>query len=311
MALMVACSCKRMLRIKNEQLGKKLSCPFCRRKFVPTIKSGKKKNIPPDSPSEKKSPPSAKGIPKESTAVAPKTKLVPAEKKKTTLNAAPKAAAEPKSLPRKTTLSAVSKKKNTTIIGEKKPATSKTILGPSAKTSKTAEPSVPTRTSLPSPSAPKPTDDRSNRLLVIIAGTVAVCLILGTGVFFWPKSGRQIRKLHPVTGKVTFRDGSPLTNGHVTFFELADANASANLELMISKGDVGADGSYVMGSYHENDGVPIGRYKVVVTPGRPPDPDNPPPNWPPFSARFSRYYETPLEYTVTEGGNSYAIVVER
>jgi hypothetical protein len=78
----------------------------------------------------------------------------------------------------------------------------------------------------------------------------------------------------------------------------------------MSKGEVQFDGTFRLATRDE-DGVPAGTYKVVVTPPRPPDPANPPPGYPPFHPRFARYLETPLEYTVNPGPNKYAIRVAR
>jgi hypothetical protein len=57
-----------------------------------------------------------------------------------------------------------------------------------------------------------------------------------------------------VTGKVTFPDGSPLTVGKVTF-ETATFAATGILK---------EDGTYVLGSVSERDGIPPGLYRVYV-----------------------------------------------
>jgi len=145
-------------------------------------------------------------------------------------------------------------------------------------------------------------------IIFLIAG-MAFCLVASGAAYFLFR-GSGPRELCPVTGKVTFNDGGPLTAGEVTFFEVP-TEAGAGNQGMICKGAVRADGSYTMTNNKQEDGVPEGKYKVVVTPARPPDPANPPPNWPPFQSRFSRLNETPLEFTVTRGVNEYPITVER
>jgi len=62
-----------------------------------------------------------------------------------------------------------------------------------------------------------------------------------------------------VSGKVTFSDdNSPLTAGVVNF-ESASHNA---------RGDVKPDGTFVIGTLKENDGLPRGNYRVSITRAR-------------------------------------------
>ena len=56
-----------------------------------------------------------------------------------------------------------------------------------------------------------------------------------------------------VTGKVTFPDGSPLTEGQVVF----------ESPTLISKGNIKADGTYVLET-GEDKGIPKGTYKVCI-----------------------------------------------
>lgn len=58
-----------------------------------------------------------------------------------------------------------------------------------------------------------------------------------------------------VKGKVTLTDGTPLGNGRVVFEK----------EGFAATGEIKSDGSYVMGSKKDNDGVPPGAYTVYVT----------------------------------------------
>lgn len=57
-----------------------------------------------------------------------------------------------------------------------------------------------------------------------------------------------------VTGAVTI-DGSPLTNGTVTFMPVSGTQSAA--------GDI-VDGKYVLSTFAKNDGVTPGEYKVAV-----------------------------------------------
>ena len=58
-----------------------------------------------------------------------------------------------------------------------------------------------------------------------------------------------------IKGKVTFDDGSPLGKGTVCF-------DSGNY---VATGILSSDGSYVLGSVKQNDGIPRGTYKVYIT----------------------------------------------
>lgn len=62
------------------------------------------------------------------------------------------------------------------------------------------------------------------------------------------------QKTHPVTGKVTFPDGTPLTKGEVVF-EGAEYEA---------RGQIKEDGTYELGSYEVDDGAPPGSYRVYL-----------------------------------------------
>lgn len=59
-------------------------------------------------------------------------------------------------------------------------------------------------------------------------------------------------KTHTVRGKVTLKDGSPLTKG-VVVFESDEYEAF---------GDIQEDGSYELTSYEPGDGIPKGTYRV-------------------------------------------------
>jgi hypothetical protein len=57
-------------------------------------------------------------------------------------------------------------------------------------------------------------------------------------------------------GKVTFSDdGSPLSTGTVCF----------ETDTYLARGTLKADGSYVVGSLTENDGLPAGTYRVYIS----------------------------------------------
>jgi len=57
-----------------------------------------------------------------------------------------------------------------------------------------------------------------------------------------------------VKGKVTLTDGTPLALGEVIF----------ERDTFSARGDIKSDGTYVMGTLKENDGVPKGEYVVYI-----------------------------------------------
>jgi hypothetical protein len=66
----------------------------------------------------------------------------------------------------------------------------------------------------------------------------------------------QRKETAPVRGRVTL-DGKPLTSGTVSFSP--DAGRAGG-------GEIGADGSYTVGTYTKSDGAIIGKHKVAVSP---------------------------------------------
>jgi hypothetical protein len=57
-----------------------------------------------------------------------------------------------------------------------------------------------------------------------------------------------------VKGKVTFPDGTPLTRGDVQFMT----------PTIVASGTIQPDGTYIIGSKKNNDGLPKGTYTVTV-----------------------------------------------
>ncbi len=123
---------------------------------------------------------------------------------------------------------------------------------------------------------------------------------------------------YPVTGRVTFPDGKPLSTGTVEFQPVAPSGdgekPSANPTGRISaRGMIQADGSYALGTFGTDDGAVEGKHRVLVTPGLPPGPINPAsPSKPVIHSRFQRYETSGLEFTVTpDGPSTFDITVER
>jgi hypothetical protein len=109
--------------------------------------------------------------------------------------------------------------------------------------------------------------------------------------------------LQPVQGKVTLEDGTPLTKGLVVV-ESAEGKPP-----ITARGDIQADGSYRLSTYKPGDGVPLGKYRVLISaqdfgnidglegPRRPP----------PFDKRYTDFGTSGLEFEVTAGSNDFPI----
>jgi hypothetical protein len=110
--------------------------------------------------------------------------------------------------------------------------------------------------------------------------------------------------LGTVRGRVVLKGtGRPLTAGLVVFEPLDEyVKVSA-------RGEIQSDGTFQLGTYRNDDGAPPGRYRVMVVPPVPPNPDRRPP--PLFHPRYERFQTSPLEYTISRGSNEFTIEVER
>jgi len=60
---------------------------------------------------------------------------------------------------------------------------------------------------------------------------------------------------HSLKGKVTYKDGTPVTAGIVNF----------ESDKSLSRGTIQPDGSYTVGTHKDKDGIPKGTYKVYIT----------------------------------------------
>src|SRR5688500_14615144 len=65
---------------------------------------------------------------------------------------------------------------------------------------------------------------------------------------------------YPVTGTISLNDGSPLTKGLVIFERIDDGPP------LTARGEVQPDGRFALSTDQPGDGVPVGRYKVVINP---------------------------------------------
>jgi hypothetical protein len=111
-------------------------------------------------------------------------------------------------------------------------------------------------------------------------------------------------RTYPVQGKLVWPDGSPVTGvaGGSVIFESTDQPLSA-------RGEVMADGTFVLCTYKPGDGVHPGRYRVAISQPLEEGKDGPP------SRIFLEKYENPkssgLEATVEPKPNDFTFTLER
>jgi hypothetical protein len=107
-----------------------------------------------------------------------------------------------------------------------------------------------------------------------------------------------------VHGKVTLPDGKPAAGSQVVF------QGGTDKKKFTARGDVGADGTFRMGTEKPGDGVPPGKYNALVNP--PPMVNAEGPNVVPFNAKFTDFKTSGLEFDVKPGAtNDFAIQVTK
>jgi hypothetical protein len=111
-------------------------------------------------------------------------------------------------------------------------------------------------------------------------------------------------RFYPVRGTVTLEDGTPLDQGLVVFERVEGGPP------VTARGNVGPDGRFELSTEKPGDGVPPGRYRVLVNPLDPSDlPDEQ--KKLPFDNRYMRFETSGLEYEVPGAGAEYAIKLDR
>ncbi|QEL14978.1 peptidase associated/transthyretin-like domain-containing protein [Limnoglobus roseus] len=109
---------------------------------------------------------------------------------------------------------------------------------------------------------------------------------------------------HPVSGVVTLEDGSPLTKGLVVF-ERSDGGPP-----IAARGTIGPDGRYELSTDRAGDGVPAGKYKVLINSldlSEVPDEQK---NLP-FDSKYGKFETSGLQCDVTSGGTTFPIKLDR
>jgi hypothetical protein len=110
---------------------------------------------------------------------------------------------------------------------------------------------------------------------------------------------------YPVTGRVTYEDGSPLTEGNVVG-HMGEGKASVTVQ-----GSVKSDGSFAWGTEREGDGAKPGKYRVAVIPRGLGDAERGQGKLPAVAAKFSNPQTSGIEFEVKAGKNRLDIQVTR
>jgi hypothetical protein len=109
---------------------------------------------------------------------------------------------------------------------------------------------------------------------------------------------------YPVHGTVTLDDGTPLTKGLVVF-ERTDGGPP-----ITARGEVKPDGTYELSTDKPGDGVPTGKYRVLVNAlDLSDEPDEQ--KKLPFDFKYQRFETSGLEFVVTDKTNEYPIKLTR
>jgi hypothetical protein len=110
-------------------------------------------------------------------------------------------------------------------------------------------------------------------------------------------------RLYPVRGLVTYPDGRPVTEGLVVF------ESDGAGKPVTARGDIRPDGRYELSTFRPGDGVPPGKYHVLVAPRSDPNAVDRAPKPPPFDPRYASFQTSGLEVEVAGGTADYPIQV--
>lgn len=134
---------------------------------------------------------------------------------------------------------------------------------------------------------------RGARVLVATALALGALSLAGCGA-----------EKYPVRGTVTLADSTPLTKGLV-IFERVEGGAPVS-----ARGSIQPDGGYELSTDKPGDGVPPGKYRVLINSLDLSDVPDEKKNLP-FDFKYMKFETSGLEYEVKPGPNDYAIKLDR
>jgi len=109
---------------------------------------------------------------------------------------------------------------------------------------------------------------------------------------------------YPVRGTVTYDDGTPVTKGLVVVERVGGGPA------VTARGEIQSDGRYELSTDKPGDGVPAGKYRVLLNPLDLSDvPDEQ--KVLPFDLKYLKFETSGLEFEVKSGSTEYPITVTR
>lgn len=110
-------------------------------------------------------------------------------------------------------------------------------------------------------------------------------------------------RMQPVQGVITYSDGAPakeLAGGTIEFDSLEES--------LSARGAIEADGSFQLTTLQENDGVPVGKYRVLIAM---PGPTGDEKVRILLDPKYSSYDTSGLSVDIVSGANKPQLVVER
>jgi len=129
---------------------------------------------------------------------------------------------------------------------------------------------------------------------------LALCTALA-GCGHHPPRGPDLAPVHPVHGRITFPNKSPLRGG-IVYFCPTEVNIGGKVRYE-GAGLVDAHGNYKIGFANDDAGVAAGEYKVTIQPRE--DLELPNSNSDRIPAKYRDQLSTPLIVTVNEGENTF------
>ena len=128
----------------------------------------------------------------------------------------------------------------------------------------------------------------------------SLLLLIGLAAAAGCNSGR-----HPVSGRVTYDDGSPVIAGTVIGEAIIDGKTVA------VQGNIESDGSFRWGGAAPNDGALPGDYRVLITAPTLSDFELSQGKRPALDGKYARYETSGITFQVKAGKNELPITVAR
>jgi hypothetical protein len=122
-----------------------------------------------------------------------------------------------------------------------------------------------------------------------------------TGCGHKPPPGPDLAAVHPVHGRVTLPNKTPLRGG-IVYFSPTEVSVGGKVRYE-GAGLVDAQGNYKIGFANNDAGVAAGEYKVTIQPRE--DVELPNSNSSRIPAKYREQSSTPLIVTVKEGDNNF------